>query len=128
MTRNGQRGWTSVEVLVSIGLLVMLVGSVGSLWSSMQKLNRGHLARQRCLAAAQAQIEHVARTGRPLGEGDVERLWPGIQLTVERTPGAGQWEGLHRLKVVARCEAGGQEVNLHLARYVKPPASLFEGP
>lgn len=106
------------ETIVGMSLIgLLLAGLALSLYGSA-KFNRYQLIRQRCIAAAQAQIDCIATTGKPVPDEEMNRLWSGITVAVGRSPGAGQWRGLDRLKVTANGKSYRKNVTIQLSRYV----------
>lgn len=119
-------GFVAAEVIVSMSLLGLLVIGMAVSMHGFSMFNRLQWARQRCIAAAQAQLDSLAITGQSLSEQDVERLWPKVSLTTDRSQGSGQWAGLELLAVTAAAQAGPREVTIRMTRYVEP-AQLAEG-
>lgn len=120
--RNGrQGGFLLAEALVTIGVLGMLLTTFWMSISLCSKLNRYLLARQQCIAAAQAQLDAVAATGEVLGEEKMEKLWPNVRVTIEKEAGTGQWEGLMRFRAIAETVRGKSQC-VTLVRYVRAEA------
>lgn len=113
-------GYLAMEAFVSILLLAMLGASYAMLQRSTGALNRNCLARQRCILAAQAQLDSLTATGRSLDDAEVARLWPGVRTLVRRAPGEGQWQGLVLATATATAEIDGRSVKVELARYLPP--------
>jgi hypothetical protein len=132
MNKNRTRcgGFLWAEMVVAIGLLgVVLTGLAVSL-RGFALINDCQWARQRCTAAAQAQIDSLVATGRPIEREELQRLWPHVEVRVDRAPGAGPWEGLELLQVTATTQAGRRHITVHLARYLgraSPPAQTAGG-
>ena len=106
------------EVLTALLILVLLAGGVGMTLRGIGKVNACNWARQCCTAAGQGQLDSIAVTGQPIGEAEIERLWPGVQVHVEKRPGSGDWEGLTLVKVTAETVKYGKEIRIELARYI----------
>lgn len=113
-------GYVVIEVFLSLILIAMLGASYVGLQRSSAALNKNCLARQRCILAAQAQLDSLAATGRTLEEAQVSRCWPGVRTEVRRTPGVGAWQGLVLATATATAEVGGRSVKVELARYLPP--------
>ena len=114
-------GWVAIEAMVGTVLLGMILAGVISTLNLTARLNRHHLARQRCIAAAMAQLESLSATGRPIAAADLKRLWPQVRLTLERAAGKGDWAGLTLCKAVAVADTREAPVTVTLARYLPPP-------
>jgi hypothetical protein len=76
------------------------------------------LVRQRCIAAAQAQLDSLTVTGRPIREADFSRLWPGLVVSIEKLEGTGQWEGMQLVKVTTTGKGFRKEVQVRVSRYL----------
>lgn len=112
-------GFLMAEMIVSFTLLgVIFMGLALSIHGS-GLFNRYQWARQRCIAAAQAQLDSIAARAVAIDDETCQRLWPGITISVERTPGTGQWSGLQRVEVTATAQAGPRQTTVELARYVE---------
>lgn len=118
--RRSSGGWLLTELVVTAGLLTLVMVALAVAGSTFADLNRYQTARQQCMAAAQAQLESLATTGREMPPEDIQRLWPGVTITVQGRPGEGQWTGLVCLSAVARTESRGREVRVEFGRYVGP--------
>jgi type II secretory pathway pseudopilin PulG len=115
------------EVIVSVSILAMVFAGLGITLAGFARFNGAQWARQQCLAAAQAQLDSLVVTGRPLTEDDLERLWPHMTVATNRTPGRDQWEGLDLLEVTASMNHSPLRATVRLARYVLPTADSDEG-
>lgn len=120
MRAKSIQGYLIMELLVSMAILALLTGAMTVAATSFSQLNDYQLTRQRCLAAAQAQLESLAESHQELSAEDIQRLWPRVALAVGREPGEGQWAGLTRLTATASCPVRGQDVRVTLVRYVRP--------
>ena len=120
MTGSRRRwgGWILTEALVSLGVTGVLMGVLAAAQSRSGTFNALQLARERCIAAGQAEIESIAATGAPLEPGQREKAWRGIRTNIERTPGEGDWAGMTLLKVTASTTVKGRGVTITLHRYV----------
>jgi type II secretory pathway pseudopilin PulG len=114
-----RRGWALVEAIIALGLLSMVATILALTQSDAGRFNAVQLARQRCIAAAQAQLDSISAGGRELPPGEVARLWPGLKTGVSRSPGQGQWQGLTLVRVQADGVARDRPVSVVLARYVR---------
>ncbi len=120
-------GFLMTELIVAIVLLSLILAGLGITVAGITRFNRYQWARQQCTAAAQAQLDSITATGRPLSGGDIARLWPDVTLTTDRTPGEGRWDRLELLQVKATTDTHPRQVTVCLARYVRPRLSLTEG-
>lgn len=117
--KNGKYGgFLAVEVAVALTILGMLIVGLALSLDGFAKLNRYQLVRQRCVAAAQAELDSLAATGEPISERDFERLWPKLAVAIEESEGIGQWKGMKLVKVTASGKSFGNEVKVQLARYI----------
>lgn len=107
------------ELLVGMGALAVILVTAAPLWQAMQKVNDREMARQRCLAAAAAQLDSLGRTGQTIPPDQIDRLWPRVRVDVAREAGQGDWAGLTLLKAAAVTVSHGREVRAELARYVE---------
>ena len=107
-----------IEAVISVGVLGILLGVMGLTQGQLRTFNALQLAKQRCAAAGQAQIDSIAATGNRLDGATLERLWPSVATAIEQTPGRGDWAGLTRVKVTSRATVDGRPVVVSLTRYV----------
>jgi type II secretory pathway pseudopilin PulG len=127
ITNNKYQGFLLTETIVALSLLGLLLAGLALSLHGMAKFNRYQLIRQRCIAAAQAQLDSIAATGELISDEDVQRLWPGLSVSVRRSPGAGQWQGLERLEVTAGGKSFRKDVTIRLSRYIQADPSSAEG-
>jgi type II secretory pathway pseudopilin PulG len=122
-----RRGFLMTEIVVALAVLGMLLAGLGVSLAGFAGFNRYQLTRQRCIAAAQAQIESIAATGRPIADQDFTRLWPGLTISVQETPGEGQWQGLALVEVTASGKSHRKNVEIQLTRYMRRDTPPGEG-
>jgi len=115
------------ELIVALSLLGLIFAGFALSTHGFGAFNRYQWARQRCVAAAQAQLESLAIRGDPIGDQECERLWPGVSLSVRQEPGTGQWAGLLWIQVTATAPAGPRPAVVELARHVQPAQQPSEG-
>jgi len=115
-----RRGFLMAELIVTFTLLGAIIVGLAVSIHSFGLFNRYEWARQRCLAAAQAQLDSFAVRHVSIDAETCARLWPGVTIAVEQQPGTGQWAGLQRIEVTASAQAGPRETVVELARYVEP--------
>ena len=82
------------------------------------KFNRYQLVRLQCIAAAQAELDSITATGKPIPDEDFKRLWPKLEVNLESSVGANQWQGLSLVEVTTKGMSYNKEVKVKLARYV----------
>lgn len=112
-------GFLTVELIFAFTLLgIILVGLAVSLYG-FGKFNRYQLVRQQCTSAAQAQLDSIAATGKPIPDEDLERLWPRLSVSIEESAGTGQWQGMKFVEVTASgVGLREKEVRVRLSRYI----------
>ena len=113
-----QSGLLLTETLVGVSILAMVMAGVAVTTADFGQLNDFQMARQRCLAAAQAQLDGLAAGHGELSAADVARLWPGVTTAVTRQPGQGDWAGLTQVTVTAELDSRGRAVRVSLARCI----------
>ncbi len=113
-----QRGFLSIEILVTLALLMMLFGVLMEMMFRSARFNRVQWARQTCLNAVQAQLDCLTALGRPLPDEECRRLWPAVQLTVRLTPAEGTWAGLTRAEIQAEQRILRKTIRIQQSRYV----------
>jgi type II secretory pathway pseudopilin PulG len=112
------------ESLVALTILTLLLGGMAVAQDAARKSNAFQWARQRCLAAAQAQLDALSAQGRPAPQEEIGRLWPGVRTGLSAADGQGQWQGLTLVTVTARGQADGREVKVEMARYYNRPVGV----
>lgn len=115
-------GWMMTELIVAMTLLGMLLVALASALDDFRRLNHYHLTKQRCASASQATLDSIAASGVLLAEGDLERLWPGMNIAIEQQQGSGQWEEMVLLEVTAGCQSLNKNVEVRLCRYFEQSA------
>jgi len=111
-------GFLFTELIVALTVLgILLIGLTFSL-HGLAKFNHYQLVRQRCIAAAQAQLDSLIVTGRPISNEDFKRLWPKLDVSIQQSEGTGQWDGMKLVKVTTAGRSFRNEVKVRLTRYV----------
>lgn len=124
--KKNNDGFLVAEITVALTVLgAVLVGFALSL-HTFAKFNRYQLERQRCIAAAQAQLDSITATGKPIPAEDFERLWPRLTVSIKNSAGTGQWEGIQLVEVTTKGKSFRNEVNVRLSRYILAE-SITEG-
>jgi len=114
------RGFLLTELVVSLGVLGLLLSCLALSLDGFRRFNHYQLVRQRCIAAAQAQLDSIAAGGEAIETSDFERLWPKVEVTIRTAEGAGQWEGLKLVKVRTSAKSFNKKVEIKLSRYMRP--------
>ena len=111
-------GFLLTEIMAALTVLgILLIGLALSL-DGFAKFNRYQLVRQRCTAAAQAELDSIAVTGKPIRDEDFKQLWPKLSISIKKSAGIGQWEGMKLIKVTANGKSFRKEVKVQLYRYI----------
>jgi len=119
-TRKSKRkGWIATEVVVSIMLLTALIGALAMAMSFTRRFNKYQLVNQQCIAAARAQLDSIAATGKTIDRQTLQRLWPLITVTTEIKTADGNWDRLHLATVTAagRSTNRSKDITVELSRY-----------
>jgi hypothetical protein len=111
-------GFLFAEILTALTVLgILLVGLALSL-NGFAKANRHQLIKQRCIAAAQSQLDSIAVIGKPIPAEDFRRLWPKLDVSIRTSEGFGQWEGMKLVEVTTSGSSFRNQVKVTLSRYV----------
>lgn len=120
-------GFFITEITVASAILgILLVGLALSLYG-FAKFNRYQLVRQQCIAAAQAELDSITITGKPIPDEDFKRLWPKLGVNIKSSAGTGQWQSMRLVEVTANGMSFSKEVKVQLARYVLTDESIAKG-
>ena len=111
------KGFLFAELVVSLTILGVILAGLAMSLDGIRRLNDYQLVRQRCISAARAELESIAMTGRAIEKHDFERLWPKITVTIEKSQGTGQWEGMQLVWVTTSAESPKNKVEIRLSRY-----------
>ena len=106
------------EIIVALTVMAMLLAGLAFSMNGMAKFNHYQLVRQQCIAAAQAQIDSLTATGKPIEDEDVRRIWPQLSVSIEKSAGQGQWQAAQLVKVTASGNSFHKEVKIELSRYI----------
>lgn len=106
-------------MIVAATILGLIAATLAMALYTFSRLNHYQLTTQHCIAAAQAQLDSITATGKSIPNEDFQRLWPKLTISVENTPGTGQWEGMNLAKVTASGRSFSTRVNIQLSRYVQ---------
>ncbi len=117
------RGIFLADFLVSVALLGLIIAILAASMNGFSKFNQYQWARQRCIAAATAQLDSITATGSPIGEQELQRLWPYVSVTVNRSAADKPWAGLELVQVTAATE----KVTVRLVRYLQARPAVAKG-
>jgi type II secretory pathway pseudopilin PulG len=112
------RGFFLTEIIVASAIIGMLLVCLAISMYGFAKFNRYQLIRQQCIAAAQAELDSITATGKPIPDKDFKQLWPKLEVNIKNSAGTGQWQGLSLVEVTANGMSYSKEVKVKLARYV----------
>lgn len=129
MSRKKMRhgGFLMTEIIVALTIMAMLLSGMALTLNGLAKFNRYQLVRQQCIAAAQAQIDSITATGKPIQDEDFSRIWPQLSVSIKKTAGTGQWQTMELVEVTATGRNFRKEVEIQLSRYVSKIVPLAEG-
>lgn len=120
MSYKHQKGFLLADTIVGIATLGIILGLLYVSLCNLRKFNQYQLARQRCIAAACAQLDSISVTAKQISDEDMHRLWPRVDISIEKIPATGQWEGFKIVKVTAgSVVAGARIVEIESARYIR---------
>jgi type II secretory pathway pseudopilin PulG len=111
-------GFLLAEMIVALTVTGMLLVGFALALHAFATFNRYQLVRQRCIAAAQAQLESIAVTGKQISTEDFERLWPKLDVSVKKSAGTGQWKDMKLVEVTTQGKSFRKEVKVQLSRYI----------
>jgi len=127
-TSKCDKGFLTTELIVSMAIIGLIIVGLTVSLSGFGSFNDLQWARQRCLAAAQAQLDSITATGTPLSPDEMVRLWGrAVDVSVASEPGEGQWQNLTLVRVTASAQPGPRRTTVHLARYVRARPALGQG-
>lgn len=113
-----QRGFLLTELIVALTVLGILMTGFALSLHAFAQFNRYQLERRRCIAAAEAQLDSMTVTGRPIPNEDFQRLWPGLAVSIDESPGEGQWQGTKLVRVTTSGKSFRNKVRVCLCRYI----------
>ena len=120
-------GFLFAEIAVALTVMAMLLAGVAFSMNGIAKFNRYQLVRQRCIAAAQAQLDSLTATGKPIEDEDFSRIWPQLTVSVEKSAGQGQWQDTQLVKVTTSGRYLRKQVTIELSRYILRDETFTEG-
>jgi type II secretory pathway pseudopilin PulG len=119
-------GFLMAELTIALTVLGILLVCFALSLQAFAQFNSYQLVRQRCIAAAQAELDSIAATGNSIPAEDFQRLWPRLNVSIKKSLGTGQWEGMELVKVTTKGKSFRNEINIQLSRYVLAK-SISEG-
>ena len=121
MTDKKNKAFMMTEMLVGLGILAILLSVMAVSLDRFRRFNHYQLAKQRCTSAALAQLDSITVMGRSIKDVDFKKLWPEMKVSVEKSDGRGQWQGLKLIKVKTNTKSLNKTVNVELSRYILEP-------
>jgi len=118
MTGKRYSGFLWTELTVGLTILGILLISFALSLHAFAKFNRYQLVRQRCITAAQAQLDSLTVMGKPITTEDFERLWPRLTVSIKNSEGTGQWADIQLVEVTTKGKSFRNEVKVRLSRYI----------
>ena len=122
--RNKHKGFLLTELIVALTVLAIILICLALSMNVFRRINNYQLVRQQCISAAQAQLDSVAAAGRLIGDDDLKRLWPKVNLQIEQSDGTDQWQGMRLVKIKASAKAGNKDVSVELAEFFAPEGEI----
>ena len=116
--RKVEKGIIYVEIVVSLALLGLLLGSLAVSFNALSRFNKYQQCRRQAIAAGQSQLDCLAATGVAIDETNFKRLWEGIEVVIEKRDGDGEWKGLEEVTVVTSGQAGSKKIEVRQKRYM----------
>lgn len=111
-------GFLLTELIVSLIVLGIVLVCLAMSLNGFRRFNNYQLVRQRCVAAAQAELDSITVTGNRISQENFRQLWPRLSVLVEKSDGTGQWEGLKLIKVKTKGKSFSKNVEVELSRYI----------
>jgi type II secretory pathway pseudopilin PulG len=116
--KDKYRGFLAVEMTIALTILGLLVVGLALSMNVIVRFNRHQLVRQQCIAAIQAQLDSIAATGEPVPDEEFKRLWPKLDISIEQSPGQGQWQSMKLVKVTSTGKSFRKDIMVSLSRYI----------
>ena len=118
---KSQRGFLILEFFAVLAIFGVIFFLLATVLNSSRRMNHLQFQRQRCIASAQANLDSIAATGKPISPENNTRLWPKVTTTIEQTAGTDQYEGLTLITVTSKAKALSREAQIKLTRYFQHP-------
>lgn len=124
---NKYRGYLFAELMAALAVTGVLIACFAISLDGFRRFNHYQLVRQRCIAAAQAQLDSITKMGKPVSDEDFNRLWPKLTVSIQQSAGTEQWKGLQLIEVTVNGQSFNRQVRVKLSRYILEDKSLTEG-
>ncbi|MCX5633720.1 MAG: type II secretion system protein [Phycisphaerae bacterium] len=124
--RNKHNGFLLTELIVALTVLVIILSCLAMALKVFRNINQYQLTRQRCISAAQAQLDCIAVTGKAIDDEDFKRLWPKMSIEIKQSDGIDQWQGLKLVNVRATVKDINKDITVELARYFAPKGESWK--
>jgi len=106
-------------MIVAAMIIGIIMATLAFSLYTFSRFNDYQLVTQHCIAAARAQLDSITATTKPIPHEDFQRLWPKLTISMETSPGTGQWQGMNLAKVTAAGKSYRRQVKVQLSRYVR---------
>jgi len=124
--RNKHNGFLLTELIVALTVLVIILSCLAMALKVFRNINQYQLTRQRCISAAQAQLDCIAVTGKEIDDEDFKRLWPKMSVEIKQSDGIDQWQGLKLVNVRATVKDINKDITVEMARYFAPKGESWK--
>lgn len=111
-------GFLALEMQTSVILLALLLFCFTVGMNGFARINDYHIVKQRCIAAAQAQLDSIEMTGAELEKEKFESLWPKVEYQIQQSFPDEQWKGTKLIRVSAASQSFNHKVKIELCRYI----------
>jgi len=121
------RGWLMTEGVVGVTLLVVVMAMASGGIARYADTRDEYRWRQVALHAAEAQLERIRAGAAVDSRPPTTVLAPEIVLTVEVTPGTGEWAGFELVEVQATADLSPRRQYRELVKAYIPADDLAGG-
>lgn len=116
--QKNNRGYLLIEVVAALTVLGIMLGVFSQLLSSSSNASKRLIARQKCIAAALAQLDSLDYTGQMLSAEQIDLLWPNVQVELEQSVDTEPYRGFVKYTATARLTLGSNEISSRQVRYM----------
>ena len=120
LKKRKNAGFLWIELATAMAVIAIILTSLAVSLNGFRKFNNYQMVRQRCISAAQAQLDSIAVSGSAIGKKDFTRLWPKLDISIEKTDGTDQWKGLKLFTVKTKAKSFSKDIEIELNRYILP--------
>ena len=113
-------GFLITELTVAMIVMGIILAGLALTLNGIRRFNHYQLTKQRCLAAAQAQLDSIAATGEPINKADFKQLWPKLSVAIYTSRGVGQWQGMELVRIMTTGKSFNKQVKVEQYRYLQP--------